>query len=54
MSYKSGKGNYRQNRKSKLGEEFEHKEEDTVAKDEPQIGFLFLCIHMKSETESIP
>lgn len=35
MNYTSGTENYRQNRKSKLGEECEHEGEDTVAKDEP-------------------
>lgn len=54
MSYKSGTENYRQNRETKLGEEFEHKEGDTVAKDEPRICFAFFGIQMKREAESIP
>lgn len=35
MNHTSGTENYRQNRKSKLEEESEHKGEDTVTKDEP-------------------
>lgn len=49
MSYKSGTENCRQNRKSKLGKEFEHKKEDTVAKTEPQICSAFLGIQRKGK-----